>query len=324
MAVTVDLGAFEQRLLMEGDEKLFSKDEILELLKSEPTTADVFDEFRGLGSLVSKMGHVALVVSDVGRSAAFYADVLGFRQVVRPDFDRHGAWFALGNVEFHLIKGVPAVHDGSNLIVSHISLECGQKVDEVAEKLRKMGVPYERNISVPKGHSSAASQGGSLDDTLQQLFVRDPDGYYFELCNCEPLEEEFRAELPQNKCNNPSVAIAVVLAVRKWMRRAHIDNSKVSLVEPLPLSARPPVDLTRLANLIKRRNVYCDIPQNFSEDELEYFLAAAGNDVPTAILLMLREFKQGDRPRVSLPPSYYLGDSSDIYCPPPLPVACLN
>ena len=34
------------------------------------------------------MNHVALVVSDVGTSLSFYTDVVGFQQVMRPNFDR--------------------------------------------------------------------------------------------------------------------------------------------------------------------------------------------------------------------------------------------
>jgi hypothetical protein len=63
---------------------------------------------------------------------AFYTDVLGFQQIRRPNFDRHGAWLTMGNLELHLIKGAPAVHDGEDLIVSHIALETNhpQKVLE--------------------------------------------------------------------------------------------------------------------------------------------------------------------------------------------------
>ena len=70
----------------------------------------------------------------------------------RPNFDRHGAWFTLGNLELHLIKGVPLVHSGDDLIVGHISLECEgglTKMAEVKEKLDAMGVYYRQNISVP-------------------------------------------------------------------------------------------------------------------------------------------------------------------------------
>ena len=43
---------------------------------------------RGVSALWSSVNHVALVVSDVGRSVSFYADIVGMRQVMRPNFDR--------------------------------------------------------------------------------------------------------------------------------------------------------------------------------------------------------------------------------------------
>ena len=70
-----------------------------------------------------RVNHIALIVSDVGRSTTFYSKVLGLPQIKRPNFDRHGAWFTFGNIELHLIKGNPIVHDGNNLIVGHISVE---------------------------------------------------------------------------------------------------------------------------------------------------------------------------------------------------------
>ncbi len=43
---------------------------------------------RGVSDLWNVANHIALVVSDVGRSLAFYTDVVGMKQVIRPDFDR--------------------------------------------------------------------------------------------------------------------------------------------------------------------------------------------------------------------------------------------
>jgi len=117
-------------------------------------------ERRGLGKAVIRVNHIALIVSDVGRSAAFYSDVIGLQQITRPDFDRHGAWFTMGNCELHLIKGPPLVHSGRNLIVCHISLDV-RDTNEVLQKLSTFGIPFEQNVSVPKGMGKAASEGGS-------------------------------------------------------------------------------------------------------------------------------------------------------------------
>ena len=43
---------------------------------------------RGVGRLWSAVNHIAIVVRDVGRSLQFYTDVVGMKQIMRPDFDR--------------------------------------------------------------------------------------------------------------------------------------------------------------------------------------------------------------------------------------------
>ena len=44
---------------------------------------------RGMSSLWTSVNHVALVVKDVGRSLSFYSDIIGMKQVMRPNFDRY-------------------------------------------------------------------------------------------------------------------------------------------------------------------------------------------------------------------------------------------
>ena len=47
------------------------------------------DIFRfGVKNYWHSVNHIALVVSDIGRSLGFYANVIGMQQVIRPDFDR--------------------------------------------------------------------------------------------------------------------------------------------------------------------------------------------------------------------------------------------
>ena len=53
-------------------------------------------------------------------------EVIGFQQIRRPNFDRHGVWLTMGNIELHLIKGIPVTEKGqhpADLIVPHISIE---------------------------------------------------------------------------------------------------------------------------------------------------------------------------------------------------------
>uniref|UniRef100_A0A7M5XG79 Glyoxalase/fosfomycin resistance/dioxygenase domain-containing protein n=1 Tax=Clytia hemisphaerica TaxID=252671 RepID=A0A7M5XG79_9CNID len=64
---------------------------------------------RGLGDLIHKANHIALTVSDIGRSLGFYTDILGLQQIKRPNFDRHGAWLTMGNIELFELE----THSGS-------------------------------------------------------------------------------------------------------------------------------------------------------------------------------------------------------------------
>ena len=46
------------------------------------------DIVRGVNDLWTSVNHIAIVVSDVGTSLSFYTDVVGMKQVMRPNFDR--------------------------------------------------------------------------------------------------------------------------------------------------------------------------------------------------------------------------------------------
>ena len=144
---------------------------------------------RGMGDLIRSVNHIAIIVSDVGRSLAFYTEIIGFQQIQRPNFDRHGAWLTMGNLELHLIKGVPNAPSGRDLIVSHIALDTNEP-HKVLEKLLEYEVPFRQNISVPdpqKARENLVEAFESSEGKITQYFVRDPDGYYLELCNCDVL-----------------------------------------------------------------------------------------------------------------------------------------
>merc|ERR1712113_523985 len=136
-----------------------------------------------------KANHIAIIVSDVGKSAEFYSQVIGLQQIRRPDFDRHGAWFTMGNLELHLIKGVPLVHSGNDLIVNHLSIET-HNIDRVPSILRKLGIPFRQNVSLPAGkraQGSGTNTSSKNPNIVKQYFLRDPDGYFIEICNCDVL-----------------------------------------------------------------------------------------------------------------------------------------
>ena len=53
---------------------------------------------------VQRLDHVSIIVTDVDRARAFYADVLGLTEIPRPkSFDFPGAWFQVGPEVIHLL-----------------------------------------------------------------------------------------------------------------------------------------------------------------------------------------------------------------------------
>ena len=62
-----------------------------------------------------------------------------------------------------------------DLIGSHISVDT-KDIKEVLRRLIQLKIPYETNISVPKANEN--------EGFVTQFFLRDPDGYYIEICNC--------------------------------------------------------------------------------------------------------------------------------------------
>ena len=58
---------------------------------------------RGVRNWWVNVNHIAIVVADIGTSLAFYTDVVGFEQVMRPDFDRYSfTSLIFGQVAFFL------------------------------------------------------------------------------------------------------------------------------------------------------------------------------------------------------------------------------
>ena len=49
---------------------------------------DKVEKARGVSDLWADANHIAIVVKDVGKSLQFYTDVVGMKQILRPDFDR--------------------------------------------------------------------------------------------------------------------------------------------------------------------------------------------------------------------------------------------
>ena len=80
---------------------------------------------------------------------------------------RHGAWLTFGNLDLHLIKGIPAVHPEDEIHVGHIAIEVGAgKMAKIRERLQKLGIKPREDASV----GNTVKTGTEAD----QVFERSP------------------------------------------------------------------------------------------------------------------------------------------------------
>jgi catechol 2,3-dioxygenase len=125
---------------------------------------------------VRELGHVVLYVANARRSAHFYREVLGWRQVLPPDPESTGtvAAFSGGRTHHELLlievgPGAAPVPAGRRLGMYHFGLRVGDSDDELRAALERV---------VEAGGTVL----GSSDHTVtHSVYVADPDGNEVEL-----------------------------------------------------------------------------------------------------------------------------------------------
>ena len=117
---------------------------------------------------VTALNHVALTTRRLAESRAFYRDLLGFREVERPNFDFAGAWLTNCGLTIHLIESdrAPSPEGPIDTRGNHLALHADD-LDAVARMLEERGVEFRRN-RIP-------------DRNIPQVFFRDPDGHVIEV-----------------------------------------------------------------------------------------------------------------------------------------------
>ena len=76
--------------------------------------------------------HAAIRVTDVERARRFYVEVLGFKEIPRPDVPSPGAWLSLGDAQVHLIHG-PTPHYEGSATRPHLAVVIDNFADASAE-----------------------------------------------------------------------------------------------------------------------------------------------------------------------------------------------
>ena len=123
---------------------------------------------------ISTVNHISRVTADVQRSLAFYRDVLGFRQVWRPNFNFAGAWLFDDRVMIHLIEGTPPSRSEKiSTRADHVAFDA-EDVDAVEAGLKEHGIEYNRGVNA----------GG-----ITQIFFHDPDGNHIEIGTYPPARK---------------------------------------------------------------------------------------------------------------------------------------
>jgi catechol 2,3-dioxygenase len=125
---------------------------------------------------VRELGHIVLYVHDVKRSADFYRDVLGWRQVMpEPGEDPVGvAGFSSGRTHHELLlievgDDAAPIPEGRRVGMYHFGLKVGESDDDlraVLALLERMG---------------ATIVGASDHTVTHSLYIKDPDGNEIEL-----------------------------------------------------------------------------------------------------------------------------------------------
>ena len=124
---------------------------------------------------VKELGHLVLYVRDVQRSAAFYRDVLGWRQVVGEGLGGLPiAAFSSGRTHHELLlievgEQATPIPAGRRIGLYHFGLKVGDSDDELRAVLARL---READVTVV----------GASDHTVtHSLYVLDPDGNELEL-----------------------------------------------------------------------------------------------------------------------------------------------
>ena len=117
---------------------------------------------------IESLNHVALMTRRLDASRAFYCNVLGFREMERPNFNFRGAWLFNYGLMIHLIENAKAGEPSEEIQTreNHLALHAGD-LARAEQLLVEHGVRYRKNTIADRG--------------ISQIFFQDPDGNYIEL-----------------------------------------------------------------------------------------------------------------------------------------------
>ena len=123
---------------------------------------------------VKELGHVVLYVRNLERSATFYRDILGWRQIGEVGLGFPAAAFSSGRTHHELLlievgPDAEPVPPGRRVGLYHFGLKVGDSDDELREALAAV-------------RAAGVDIVGASDHTVtHSLYIEDPDGNEVEL-----------------------------------------------------------------------------------------------------------------------------------------------
>lgn len=121
--------------------------------------------------VVMTFDHLAIFVSDVERSAAFYENVFGFARLPEPFQDGLHIWLAIGpNLSLHIVGNADAAKEHA---ISHHMAFRTEALDELMARLDAMHLNYRDFPGTGKVNFRR--------DGIRQIYFQDPDNYWIEV-----------------------------------------------------------------------------------------------------------------------------------------------
>ena len=116
---------------------------------------------------IESLNHVSVQTKRLEESRRFYTEVLGAKEISRPNFSFGGAWLYIAGIQIHLIEqGSPAGRGEIDTRGDHFSFAVAD-VDAAEARLKQFGVAYKRKLIEDRG--------------IHQIFFQDPDGHTIEV-----------------------------------------------------------------------------------------------------------------------------------------------
>ena len=127
---------------------------------------------------IQQLHHVSHVTWKLDQSKAFYRDVLGFRELERPNFSFRGAWLEGYGMQIHLIENQeldPSPRQDIQTRAEHVAFGVSD-LGPVRKALAEHGIPFRETVNAAR---------------IRQIFFQDPDGHNVEIAvfsEREPVE----------------------------------------------------------------------------------------------------------------------------------------